>query len=250
MSILRLRDVDVSFGGRRVLDAVGFEVAPGELVGLIGANGAGKTTLLRVALGLLDPDSGSVERSFHRAGFVPQKVELDPDMPLRARDLVTLGIDGARLGLRLPSRSRRARVHALLDAVGAAAYADTRVGTLSGGELQRVLVAHALAGEPPLLVMDEPLASLDLRSAHEVVELVAGLSRERGLAVLLSAHDMNALLPHMDRVIYLADGRAASGTTAEVIRSDVLTSLYRYPVRVLDVDGTLVVVGGHEVRVR
>ncbi len=248
-AVLEVQEVSVSFGSRRVLDDVSFSVRSGELVGMIGANGAGKTTAFRVVLGLLAPDSGVVLRP-RRIGYVPQKVAIDPDTPVRARDLVSLGIDGERFGIRLPSRARRQRVEEMLDAVGAGTFADARVGTLSGGELQRVLIAHALAGQPDLLVMDEPLANLDIKSGHEIVELVARLTADRGLAVLLSAHDMNALLPHMDRVVYLADGRAVSGTTAEVVRSDVLSSLYRYPVRVLDVDGTVVIVGGHDVRVR
>ena len=249
-AVVRLEGVDVSFGTRRVLDGVRFSVEPGEFVGLIGANGAGKTTIFRVVLGLLSPDGGSVEHLGRHVGYVPQKVSIEPDTPLRARDLVALGIDGERFGVRMPSRARRAQVDEMLESVGAAAFADARVGTLSGGEQQRVLIAHALVGNPPLLVMDEPLANLDIKSGHEIVELVARLTNERGLAVLLSAHDMNALLPHMDRVVYLAEGRAVSGTTGEVVRSDVLSELYRYPVRVLDVDGTVVVVGGHDVQVR
>lgn len=249
-SVVALDGVTVRFGARRVLDGVTFGVERGELVGLIGANGAGKTTIFRVLLGLLSPDSGSVRREGRHVGYVPQRVGIEPDTPLRARDLVALGIDGERFGIRLPSRARRARVEEMLEAVGARHLADARVGTLSGGEQQRVLIAHALAGDPPLLVMDEPLANLDIRSGHEIVELVARLASDRGLAVLLSAHELNALLPHMDRVVYVAEGRAVSGTTAEVVRSDVLSELYRYPVRVLDVDGTVVVVGGHDVHVR
>jgi zinc/manganese transport system ATP-binding protein len=249
-AVLALDGVSVSFGSRRILDDVTFRVDRGEFVGIIGANGAGKTTVFRVVLGLLVQEAGVVERPRRHIGYVPQKVAIDPDTPLRARDLVALGIDGERFGIRLPSRARRAQIDRMLDAVGATSIANSRVGTLSGGELQRVLIAHALVGEPTLLIMDEPLASLDIRSGHEIVELVAQLTEERGLAVLLSAHDMNALLPHMDRVVYLAEGRAVSGTTGEVVRSDVLSKLYRYPVRVLDVDGTVLVVGGHDVRVR
>lgn len=250
MSVVALDRVVVSLGGRRVLDEVTFEVDGGEFVGLIGANGAGKTTAFRVILGLQRTDAGTVRREGHRTGYVPQKVVVDPDAPLRARDLVALGVDGERFGFRLPSKIRRLRVEEALEAVGASGFAGSRVGTLSGGELQRVLIAHALVGEPPLLVMDEPLANLDMKSGHEIVELVARLAVERHIAVLLSAHDMNALLPHMDRIVYLADGRAASGKTSEVVRSEVLSGLYRYPVRVLDVDGTVVVVGGHDVKVR
>ena len=249
-AVVLVEDLRVSLGGRQVLDGVTFGVDAGEFVGLIGANGAGKTTIFRVVLGLLAPDSGRVTRIGRRVGYVPQKISIDADAPLRARDLVTLGLDGERWGVRLPSRARRLRVDEMLEAVGASGFADARVGTLSGGEQQRVMIAHALVGRPPLLIMDEPLANLDIKSGHEIVELVARLAKEQHLAVLLSAHDINALLPHMDRVVYLADGRAATGTTAEVVRSDVLSDLYRYPVRVLDVDGTVVVVGGHDVHVR
>lgn len=250
MSVLTVDGVTVSFGGRRVLDDVTFSVDAGEFVGLIGANGAGKTTLFRAVLGLRRPDSGTVRHRGRRVGYVPQKVAIEPDAPLRARDLVALGLDGERFGIRFPSRDRRERVDRMLDAVGATAFAGARLGTLSGGEQQRVLIAHALVGGPSLLVMDEPLANLDIKSGHEIVELVARLAADQDLAVLLSAHEMNAILPHMDRVVYLAEGRAVSGTTGEVIRSDVLSELYRYPVKVLDVDGTVVVVGGHDVTVR
>ena len=177
-------------------------------------------------------------------GYVPQKVALDPDVPLRARDLVTLGIDGNRFGFRLPSPQRESIVDEMLAAVGADRFADSRVGTLSGGELQRVLIAHALISHPRLLLLDEPLANLDPASAHEIVMLLHTLAAEQQVAVLLSAHEMNALLPVMDRIVYLAGGRAASGTTEEVVRPDVLSSLYGYHVDVLRVHGRVIVVAG------
>jgi zinc/manganese transport system ATP-binding protein len=248
--------VTVRLGGRTVLDDVSFAVRPGEVCGLIGANGAGKTTILRAILGLITPSAGRVlidGRPRHRhsgaVGYVPQKVLIDADLPLRARDLVALGIDGHRPGLPLPSRRRRERVDELLAAVDASAFADSRVGELSGGELQRVLVAHALAHEPRLLLLDEPLANLDLRAEQEVVDLLGKVAREQGVAVLLSAHDVNPLLGIMSRVVYLAEGRAASGTTDEVVRADVLTRLYGRPITVLEVEGRLVVVTGSDVTV-
>jgi zinc/manganese transport system ATP-binding protein len=245
---LRVSDITVELGGRRILDDVSFALAPGELTGLIGSNGAGKTTLLRVILGLLNPTSGSVTTpgaaSRHSIGYVPQKFLLDPDMPLRARDLVALGIDGHRLGVPRPSRARRERVERMLAAVDAERFADARVGRLSGGEQQRVLIAHALVSGPRLLLLDEPLANLDLRSAREVVGLLSRIAREQRIAVLLSAHEMNALLPVMDRVVYLADGRAACGRTDEVVRADVLTRLYGHRVEVLRVNGRVIVVAG------
>ena len=146
-------------------------------------------------------------------GYVPQKVQLDPDLPLRARDLVELGIDGHRFGVPIPSRVRRDGVDEMLAAVDAEAFADARVGRLSGGEQQRILIAHALISRPEVLLLDEPLANLDLRSGHEIVALLHRIATDQGVAVLLSAHEMNPLLPVMDRVVYLAGGRAATGTT-------------------------------------
>ena len=248
---LELSGITVDLGGRRILDEVGFTLAPGELTGLIGSNGAGKTTLLRVILGLLTPTRGTVTVSEGAGGtggagvgYVPQKFMLDPDMPLRGRDLVALGIDGHRLGLPRPSRARRELVQEMLAAVDAVPFADARVGRLSGGEQQRILIAHALISRPKLLLLDEPLANLDLRSAREVVSLLARIAREQQIAVLISAHEMNALLPVMDRVVYLADGRAACGTADEVVRSDVLSRLYRHRVEVLRVNGRVIVVAG------
>ncbi|MGH2885677.1 MAG: metal ABC transporter ATP-binding protein, partial [Solirubrobacteraceae bacterium] len=222
---LRVEGVTVRLGGRTVLDDVSFSIRAGEFTGLIGANGAGKTTLFRVILGLQPPAAGSVRvgdsrRPGRDLGYVPQKFLLDPDMPLRGRDLVGLGIDGQRLGIPLPSRERRARVQEMIDAVDAESFADERVGRLSGGEQQRILIAHALISRPQLLLLDEPLANLDLRSAQEVVGLLSKIAVEHRIAVLISAHEMNPLLPVMDRIVYLAAGRAASGTAEEVVRSD------------------------------
>jgi len=249
--ILAVERVSVLLGGRQVLSEVSFEIAPGEFTGLIGSNGAGKTTLLRVILGLQATASGRVliagrprSRRNPLIGYVPQKFLLDPDAPLRARDLVGLGIDAHRYGIALPSRSRHRRIDEMLEAVDARRFGDTRVGNLSGGEQQRVLIAHALIAQPQLLLLDEPLANLDLRSAQEVVALLARIASEQQIAILISAHDMNPLLPVMDRIVYLAAGRAASGTTAEVVRTPVLSALYGHHVDVLAVHGRVLVVAG------
>jgi zinc/manganese transport system ATP-binding protein len=241
--------VSVSLSGRQILDDVSFAVSAGEFTGLIGPNGAGKTTLIRVILGLQRTDAGTVSvagqphaRRNPSVGYVPQKVALDPDMPLRARDLVALGADGHRFGIPIASRARRDAVDELLHAVDADRFADSRVGQLSGGEQQRVLIAQALISRPKLLLLDEPLANLDLRSSQEIISLLARIARQQQVAVLLSAHEMNPLLPVLDRVVYMAAGRAASGSTAEVIRGDVLSTLYGYHVDVLHVHGRVLVV--------
>ena len=249
--LLKVEGVSVSLSGRQILDNVTFSVRAGEFTGLIGSNGAGKTTLLRVILGLQRPSAGKVtvlgvaRGSRNRSiGYVPQKILLDPDMPLRARDLVALGIDGHRFGIPLPSKQRRDAVDEMLHAVDAERFADARVGSLSGGEQQRVLIAHALIGRPHLLLLDEPLANLDLKSGQEVVNLLDRIADEQKIAVLLSAHEMNPLLPVMDRIVYLAGGRAASGTTGEVVRDEVLSALYGYEVHVHTLHGRILVVAG------
>lgn len=245
--MLTVDGVSVWLAGRPVLAEVSFTIGPGEFVGLIGSNGAGKTTLLRVLLGLQQKTAGSVTVCGQTSGrglvgYVPQKIQLDPDLPVRARDLVGLGLDGQRLGIPFPSRRRRELVDEMLEAVDASSFANQRVGSLSGGEQQRVMIAHALISRPRLLLLDEPLANLDIRSAQGIISLLAKVTRQQRVSVLISAHEMNPLLPVMDRIVYLAGGRAASGTTDEVIREDVLSGLYGYHVDVLHVHGRVLVV--------
>jgi zinc/manganese transport system ATP-binding protein len=247
--LLRLDGVGVRLGGREILNDVSFTIEAGEFTGLIGPNGAGKTTLLRVILGLQPVTTGSVlidgaPRAAHDAsiGYVPQKLSIEPDMPLRVRDVVSLGIDGHKFGIRLPSRARRELVDDMLTAVGAQRYANARVGELSGGEQQRVMIAHALISKPRLLLLDEPLANLDISSEQGIVSVLARLARAERIAVLLSAHDMNPLMPVMDRIVYVAAGRVAVGRTDDVVQPEVLSRLYGQHVDVIRVHGRILVV--------
>jgi zinc/manganese transport system ATP-binding protein len=238
--LLTVDNVSVSLGGRLVLRNVSFSLAPGEFCGLIGSNGSGKTTLIRSILGLTPPSSGTITGA--AAGYVPQKLELDAQMPLRARDLVELGLTGNRFGFSLPSKSRRQAVDDMLAAVDATGFADQRIGNLSGGQQQRVLIAHALIRRPRLLLLDEPLANLDLRAVAEILTLLRKLAREQRITILISAHDMNPLMGAMDRIIYLAHGRAATGTPAEIVRTEVLSALYGYHIDVIRVHGRVLVI--------
>jgi zinc/manganese transport system ATP-binding protein len=255
--LLRLDGIGVRLSGRQILEDVSFGIRPGQFTGLIGPNGAGKTTMLRVILGLQLPSAGTVAvggsprggkarwaGGGSLMGYVPQKLMIEADMPLRVRDVVALGIDGHRLGIPFPSRARRELVGETLRAVGAERYADARVGELSGGEQQRVMIAHALISRPKLLLLDEPLANLDIRSAQGIVTILGRLAREQRIAVLISAHDMNPLAQVMDRVVYVAAGRAAVGSTGEVLRTEVLSELYGHHVDVLHVHGRILVVAG------
>lgn len=245
--VLGVVDLSVAFPGHMVLDRIGFSLRAGEFCGLVGSNGSGKTTLLKAILGFVKPQAGSVylsraEGRQPSVGYVPQKIALDSYMPLRALDLVSLGLDGRRLGLPLPDAERRARVEAMLSAVDASGFAQERIGNLSGGQQQRVLIAHALVRRPKLLLLDEPLANLDIRSAAEIVALLRRISSAEKIAVLLSTHDMNPLLGAMDRIVYLAHGRAVSGGIDEVVRTEVLSRLYGYHIDVVRVHDRILVI--------
>ncbi|MDE1896996.1 MAG: metal ABC transporter ATP-binding protein [Rhodospirillales bacterium] len=242
---LEVAELSVAQGGREVLRQIGFSLPRGSFCGLIGSNGAGKTTLLRAILGLL-PSTGRINAS-GRIGYVPQKILFEPDLPVRARDFVALGLDGQRFGVVFPSRARAEKVEAALRAVEAEGFAGQRIGRLSGGQQQRVLIAHALVRAPDLLLLDEPLANLDIKAAAEIIALLKRLSQERQVTVLLSAHDMNPLLPVMDRILYLADGKAICGRVPEVVRTEVLSALYGYHIDVIRVHGRVLVVAGNQV---
>lgn len=234
--------------GRPVLKDVNFSLKGGEFVALIGPNGAGKSTLLRVLLGLIPPTEGSVrvlgqpvDRGNPRIGYVPQHQTFYESTPLRGRDMVALGVDGTRYGPPAPGRAQSQTVEQALEDVRATAYADMPVARLSGGEQQRLMLAQALVGQPELLLLDEPLANLDIRSRREVVDLVRDISRARGIAVIFVAHDVNPLLNCMDQVLYIANGRAVMGPQDQIVRGEVLSELFGFPVHVIRADGHVLV---------
>ena len=248
--VLSLRGATMRFGERTLWQDVDLDLARGEVVAVLGANGSGKSTLLRAVLGLQPLSAGTVRvlgapphRVRRRIGLVPQQRLADDGLPLRGRDLVGLGVDGHRWGLPLTGRARRARVDALLETVGAARYAEAPVATLSGGEQQRLRIAQALAGDPDLLLCDEPLLSLDLTHQAMVARLVGDARRRLDLGVLFVTHDVNPILGIVDRVLYIAGERFRIGTPDEVLRSEVLSELYGTQVDVLRHRGRVLVAG-------
>ncbi len=242
----------IARGRRIVLAEISAAIRPGEFIGVFGPNGAGKTTLLQAILGLLRPASGAIRvlgamprRGNRAAGYLPQQRAAVCDLPLRAWDFVASALDGERWGLALVGRRGRREVDQAIATVGAGNLAERRLCELSGGELQRLLLAQALLGEPKLLLLDEPLISLDPQFQRAVVALVKRVQQALGATVLFTAHDVNPLLGAMDRVLYLGHGRAALGAVDEVITSRVLSRLYRIPIEVLRVNGRILVVAGH-----
>jgi zinc/manganese transport system ATP-binding protein len=255
---LSLRGAAVRVAGRTVWSEVDLDVAAGEFVAVLGPNGTGKSTLLRAVLGLIPLAEGRARvlgrppgAARSAVGYLPQRRSFDPSVRIRGTDIVRLGVDGHRWGLPLPGgrRSARAarRVDDLVELVGARGYAHRPIGRLSGGEQQRLLIAQALARDPEMLILDEPLDSLDPRNAAAVAALVKDICVDRTMTVLMVAHDVNPILTSLDRVVYLAGGGAVAGPVAEVITSESLSRLYQTPIEVLRAsDGRLVVVGQPE----
>jgi zinc/manganese transport system ATP-binding protein len=249
-----LKHAAVRLGGHTVWSGVDLEIEEGEFVAILGPNGAGKSTLLKALLGVVPLREGTatvfgrpVRRGSDAIGYLPQRRRFDPDLRIRASDLVRLGLDGNHWGLPLPSEAATRRVDDMIELVGAGHYRDRPVGELSGGEQQRVLIAQALVSGARMLALDEPLESLDLNNQQAISELVRGFCRSRAVTVLLVAHDVNPILPFIDRVVYVAGGHVLAGTPREVIRTETLSRLYGAPVEVLETgDGRLVVVGQYE----
>jgi zinc/manganese transport system ATP-binding protein len=247
---LALERGEARIGGRAIWSEVSIGIPAGEFAAILGPNGSGKTTLLRVLLGELALTTGTVlvlgkPPRAHRGqiGYLPQRRHFDAGMRIRGIDLVRLGFDGARWGLPL-RRSGEGRVDEAIELVGASRYATRPIGRLSGGEQQRLLIAQALVSQPRLLILDEPLDSLDLPNQSAVAALLGRICREQKVTVLLVAHDVNPLLSYLDRVVYFGAGQAIVGAPREVITAQTLSRLYGVPVEVLrTADGRLVVVG-------
>ncbi|MBW4092927.1 MAG: ATP-binding cassette domain-containing protein [Proteobacteria bacterium] len=249
MSAVCFDRVRLALGTRTVLDDVSFAIADTEFVGVLGPNGAGKTTIMRAILGLLAPRAGHIavlgqpaRRGNPALGYMPQ-ARRERGLHLRGWDFVAAA-GTAAWGLPWRGKAERAAVDRALDLVDATALARRPLAALSGGERQRLLLAQALLGEPKLLLLDEPLISLDPHRQAEVVALVRDVQRRLGIAVLFSAHEVNPLLGAMDRVLYLGAGQVALGPVAEVITGPVLSRLYDTPIEVLELRGRLFVMSG------
>ena len=250
MNAISFRDVTLRLGNRPVLRRISLEIAGGEFVGVLGPNGAGKTTLMRAVLGLVPAAEGridvlgeAVRRGNRLVGYMPQ-LRGAAASRLDGRAVVAAALDGHRWGLPVLGRAARRAVDEALDLVGARSLAARPLAELSGGERQRLLLAQSLLGRPRLLLLDEPLISLDPHRQGEVVRLVRDVQQALGIAVLFSAHELNPLLGALDRVLYLGGGQASLGTVDEVITTPVLSRLYGAPIEVVRTAGRIFVIGG------
>ena len=248
---VEFQNVRVALGARTVLAGVTLEIGAREFVGVLGPNGAGKTTLMRAVLGLAPPSAGSirvlgqpVRRGNPAVGYMPQLRNGAAGLRISGWDFIAGVLNGHRLGLPFAGRAGRLEVDRVLDLVGARELARRPLAETSGGERQRLLLAQALIGNPRLLLLDEPLISLDPRHQRTVVELAKAVQMELGIAVLFSAHELNPILGALDRVLYLGGGQAALGTVAEVITGPVLSRLYGSEIDVVHLNGRIFVMAG------
>ena len=252
MSAIEFRDVTLRLGGRDVLSAVSLEIATGAFVGVLGPNGSGKTTLMRAVLGLMPVSRGNIRvlglaavRGNPAIGYMPQNRSAGGNLRLSGWDFVATVFSGHRLGLPFAGRTARVEVDRVLALVGADKLARRPLAEISGGERQRLLLAQALIGRPQLLLLDEPLASLDPRFQGDVIALTNSLRAELGITILFSAHELNPLLGAVDRVLYLGRGQAELGTVDEVITGPVLSRLYGADIDVIRAEGRIFVLSGN-----
>jgi zinc/manganese transport system ATP-binding protein len=244
MNVIELDHATISIGGHAVLADTSFAIEGGEFIGVLGPNGAGKTTLMRAILGLIPPRGGSIrvfgrppQRGNPTIGYVPQVRTTLPDLHMRGREFIASSVRGERWGLPILARADRIMIDQTLAAVGARELAERPVSQMSGGERQRLLLAQALLAEPRLLLLDEPLISLDYRYQDAVIELIRRFTREHNITVLFSAHELNQLIGVLDRVLYLGSGHAALGTVPDVVTTPVLSRLYGSDIDVVRADG-------------
>ena len=256
-AVVEFDHATIKLGGRSILADASLTIQAGEFIGVLGPNGAGKTTLMRAILGLLPPSAGSL-RVFGRTpqrgntdiGYLPQVRTVLPDLRVRGVDFIGSSLHGECWGLPSLSRHDRSMIEETLEAVGARELGHRPLSEISGGERQRLLLAQAVLGQPKLLLLDEPLISLDARHQEIVIDLVHKVCRERGITVLFSAHELNQLLGTLDRVLYLGNGQAVLGTVEEVITAPVLSRLYGTDIQVLRAKGHIFVMSrGRDIEV-
>jgi zinc/manganese transport system ATP-binding protein len=251
--IVRAKKLSAGYKSNLLWSEADFSISAGEFVGLLGPNGAGKTTLFRILLGLIKPISGELkilgqppQKGNPRIGYIPQRRVPDSESKLIAVEYVRLAISGTKYGFSLPAKSRQEYSLALetLNRVDGLDLAESPLSELSGGEMQRIFLAQALVSKPDLILLDEPLANLDIKRSNQLINLVHNIAKEDSIGVVLIAHDINPLLPVIDRIIYIVNGQVATGGLDQVVNSKTLSRLYNAPIEVIkDSKGRIAVLG-------
>jgi manganese/iron transport system ATP-binding protein len=246
--VVEVRNLTVRYERHIGLEDVSFTVGVQEQVAVVGPNGAGKSTLFKAIAGIIPPASGQIVVHGHAPGvdvcvaYVQQRSAVDWSFPVSARDVVMMGRTG-RIGLfRRPRRQDHDAVASALDVVGLAHLAGRQIGSLSGGEQQRMFIARALAQQAELVLMDEPLTGLDLASSHELLTVLDRLEAS-GVSVMVATHDLDLAAEHFDRVMLLNRRLIGIGKPSEVFTEANLRAAYGGTIRVLDSDGGRVIVG-------
>ena len=242
---VELEGVGVAYGEVRVLDGINLTVEPGDFLGIIGPNGSGKTTLLRVMLGLLEPQAGSVRlfgqppatfREWRRLGYVPQRAALDPSLPVTVSEVVATGLV-ASLGLfHRIGRRERVRVKDALARVAMEAHGRTRIGALSTGQQQRVLIARALVSDPELIILDEPTGGVDPEAQTSFYAMLHHLNREREVTLILVSHDIGVVAKEVTKLACLNRRLIFHGRPGDFLSDAALTALYGPAVRIVSHD--------------
>lgn len=253
MTTLAMRDAAVTLGGHTVWRHASFALEPGSITAVLGPNGAGKSTLLNAILGLVPLSEGTLEvldstprRGNRRVGYMAQSRQGDEMSTITGRDYVGLGFDGPRFGWGRDRQKAKVVQRALVLA-GTTAFADRPLTTLSGGQRQRIALAHATVFRPELLLLDEPLAGLDLGAQAEIVDLINLIRDTSGAAIIVVAHDLNPLAPIVDKVLWIARGQVRCGPIDDVVNEKVLSELYGHPVEIIVTSrGRRVIVGLEE----
>jgi manganese/zinc/iron transport system ATP- binding protein len=237
--LVTVEDVALGYGHSTVLSSLSFVIQRGDFIALVGPNGCGKTTVLRALLGLIRPRAGRI--IWHspdvRIGYVPQQRSLEGGWPLRAVDVVAMGLYD-RVGLlHRPNQRHRNAAMAALSSVDMEGMAERPFAALSGGQKQRVLLARALAGDPSLLLLDEPTAGMDLVATSSVLELLARLHRDVALTILLVSHQLNEVIGYTPRIGLFTERGFRMGAAADLVTDAQLTAMYGAPIHVVEADG-------------
>jgi zinc transport system ATP-binding protein len=239
---VEIEDVGFRYGEVTVLEGINLTVEPGDFLGIIGPNGSGKTTLLRIMLGVLEPDRGRVRlfghppaafRQWGRVGYVPQKATLDPALPVTVTEVVATGLVPTLGLLGRVGSAQRQRIRDVLGHVGMAAQAGDRIGALSVGQQQRVLIARALVSNPELLILDEPTGGVDPEAQTSFYALLQHLNRERDVTLILVSHDIGVVAKEVTRLACLNRRLVFHGRPGDFLSDAALTALYGPSVRVV-----------------